>query len=51
MKLQGWVVATCKKVVIVFEGRDVAGKGGVIKRITQRLNPPGVSRSGIASAQ
>jgi polyphosphate kinase 2 len=39
VKLQNWVVATGHKVVIVFEGRDAAGKGGVIKRITQRLNP------------
>jgi len=39
VKLQDWIVATKKKVVIVFEGRDAAGKGGVIKRITQRLNP------------
>ena len=39
VKLQDWVVATRHKVVIVFEGRDAAGKGGVIKRITQRLNP------------
>ncbi|MCD9121418.1 polyphosphate kinase 2 [Cupriavidus sp. UGS-1] len=39
VKLQSWVVATGQKIVIVFEGRDAAGKGGVIKRITQRLNP------------
>jgi len=39
VKLQDWVVATKHKVVIVFEGRDSAGKGGVIKRITQRTNP------------
>ncbi len=39
VKLQQWVVATGHKVVILFEGRDAAGKGGVIKRITQRLNP------------
>jgi hypothetical protein len=39
VKLQEWVVETRHKVVIVFEGRDAAGKGGVIKRITQRLNP------------
>ena len=39
VKLQDWVVASGHKVVIVFEGRDAAGKGGVIKRITQRLNP------------
>ena len=39
VKLQDWVVATREKVVILFEGRDAAGKGGAIKRITQRLNP------------
>lgn len=39
VKLQDWVAATGHKVVILFEGRDAAGKGGVIKRITQRLNP------------
>lgn len=39
VKLQNWVVHTGHKVVILFEGRDAAGKGGVIKRITQRLNP------------
>jgi polyphosphate kinase 2 len=39
VKLQDWVVATHHKVVVIFEGRDAAGKGGVIKRITQRLNP------------
>ncbi|MFP5476572.1 MAG: polyphosphate kinase 2, partial [Gammaproteobacteria bacterium] len=39
VKLQDWVQHTGQKVVILFEGRDAAGKGGVIKRITQRLNP------------
>lgn len=39
VKLQDWVVASGHKLVILFEGRDAAGKGGVIKRITQRLNP------------
>ena len=39
VKLQDWVQHHRKKVVILFEGRDAAGKGGVIKRITQRLNP------------
>jgi len=39
VKLQDWVVHTGHKVVIVFEGRDAAGKGGAIKRIVQRLNP------------
>jgi polyphosphate kinase 2 len=39
IKLQDWVVNQKLKVVVIFEGRDAAGKGGVIKRITQRLNP------------
>ncbi|MGZ9812224.1 polyphosphate kinase 2 [Pseudoroseicyclus sp. H15] len=39
IKLQDWVVHSGEKVVVLFEGRDSAGKGGVIKRITQRLNP------------
>ncbi|KAF1019025.1 MAG: Polyphosphate:ADP phosphotransferase [Paracidovorax wautersii] len=39
VKLQDWVMASRQKVVILFEGRDAAGKGGAIKRITQRLNP------------
>ena len=39
VKLQDWVVSQKLKVVVLFEGRDAAGKGGVIKRITQRLNP------------
>jgi polyphosphate kinase 2 len=39
VKLQDWVVHTGARVVVLFEGRDAAGKGGAIKRITQRLNP------------
>jgi polyphosphate kinase len=39
VKLQDWVQHNKLKVVVIFEGRDSAGKGGVIKRITQRLNP------------
>ena len=39
IKLQDWVQHHNEKVVVIFEGRDSAGKGGVIKRITQRLNP------------
>ena len=39
IKLQDWVQYSKEKVVVLFEGRDSAGKGGVIKRITQRLNP------------
>jgi polyphosphate kinase 2 len=39
VKLQDWVMRQKLKVVVIFEGRDSAGKGGVIKRITQRLNP------------
>ena len=39
IKLQDWVVHKKLKIAILFEGRDAAGKGGAIKRITQRLNP------------
>lgn len=39
VKLQDWVAHTRYKLLVIFEGRDSAGKGGVIKRITQRLNP------------
>jgi polyphosphate kinase 2 len=39
VKLQDWVVEQKLKIVVIFEGRDAAGKGGVIKRVAQRLNP------------
>ena len=39
VKLQNWVIRTGHRLVVIFEGRDAAGKGGVIKRIMQRLNP------------
>ncbi|MFP4418747.1 MAG: polyphosphate kinase 2 [Chitinivibrionales bacterium] len=39
VKLQDWIKEKGLSVVVIFEGRDAAGKGGVIKRITQRLNP------------
>ena len=39
VKLQEWVRATGARIVIVFEGRDAAGKGGTIKRITEYLSP------------
>ncbi|MGD8912508.1 MAG: polyphosphate kinase 2 [Candidatus Thiodiazotropha sp.] len=39
IKLQDWVEHKGEKIIVIFEGRDAAGKGGVIKRITQRLNP------------
>ncbi len=39
VKLQEWIKHKGLKVVVIFEGRDAAGKGGVIKRITQTLNP------------
>ena len=39
VKLQSWVKHTGARIVIVFEGRDAAGKGGVIKRITERVSP------------
>src|SRR5580704_16858166 len=39
VKLQEWVKKTGAKVIVIFEGRDAAGKGGVIKRITERVSP------------
>jgi polyphosphate kinase len=39
IKLQDWVAHQKLKLMVLFEGRDAAGKGGVIKRVTQRLNP------------
>jgi polyphosphate kinase 2 len=39
VRLQEWVVAKGKRIILVFEGRDTAGKGGVIKRITERVSP------------
>ncbi len=39
VKLQYWVKKTGARIVVVFEGRDAAGKGGVIKRITERVSP------------
>ena len=39
IKLQNWVIKKQKKVVILFEGRDAAGKGGAIRRITEYINP------------
>ena len=38
VRLQDWVITKGKKVAIIFEGRDAAGKGGVIKRIAEHLN-------------
>jgi polyphosphate kinase len=43
VKLQNWVKSTGERVVIVFEGRDAAGKGGTIKRFTEHLNPRGAT--------
>ncbi len=41
LKLQAWVKETGQRVVVLFEGRDAAGKGGAIKRFTEHLNPRG----------
>ena len=38
-KFQNWVRSSDERIVVVFEGRDAAGKGGVIKRVTENLNP------------
>src|SRR5215469_12950481 len=43
VKLQNWVKDTGQQIVIVFEGRDAAGKGGTIKRFTEHLNPRGAT--------
>jgi polyphosphate kinase 2 len=43
LKLQDWVKETGEKVLILFEGRDAAGKGGTIKRFTEHLNPRGAT--------
>jgi polyphosphate kinase 2 len=39
IELQNWTIENGKKIVIIFEGRDAAGKGGAIRRITSRINP------------
>ena len=39
IKLQNWVIQNDKKVVVLFEGRDAAGKGGAILRLTEYINP------------
>src|SRR5215831_17145682 len=43
LKLQQWIKATGERLVIVFEGRDAAGKGGTIKRFMEHLNPRGAT--------
>ena len=41
IELQGWLKETGQKLVVVFEGRDAAGKGGTIKRLNEHLDPRG----------
>ncbi len=41
LKVQSWVKETNQRIVIIFEGRDAAGKGGTIKRFMEHLNPRG----------
>ena len=43
LKMQRWVIETGQRIVLVFEGRDAAGKGGTIKRFTEHLNPRGAT--------
>ena len=50
VKLQNWVKDTGQKIVIIFEGRDAAGKGGTIKRFTEHLNPAGSASRGAGKA-
>ncbi|MBV9092798.1 MAG: polyphosphate kinase 2 [Streptosporangiaceae bacterium] len=47
VKLQNWVKSTGQRIVIIFEGRDAAGKGGTIKRFTEHLNPRGAQVSAL----
>ena len=51
MKLQEWVRAESARVVVVFEGRDAAGKGSTIKRVTEYLNPEGCQDRDIAGPE
>ncbi|MFA9401276.1 MAG: polyphosphate kinase 2, partial [Acidobacteriota bacterium] len=39
VRMQEWIVESGQRVVVLFEGRDTAGKGGVIKRISEKTNP------------
>ncbi len=48
--MQAWVRATGARIIVVFEGRDAAGKGGTIKAITEAGQPPGVPGRGPARA-
>ena len=41
LKLQSWVKSSGQRLVILFEGRDAAGKGGTIKRFMEHMNPRG----------
>ena len=41
LKVQSWVKETGQRIVMIFEGRDAAGKGGTIKRYMEHLNPRG----------
>ncbi|HEY7430390.1 MAG TPA: polyphosphate kinase 2, partial [Streptosporangiaceae bacterium] len=49
VKLQNWVKSTGERIVLVFEGRDAAGKGGTIKRIVEPLNPRGAAVVALAA--
>ena len=51
LKLQKWIKATGRRLVILFEGRDAAGKGGTIKRFMEHLNPRGARRRGAGEAE
>ena len=39
IKLQTWAIENDERVIVIFQGRDAAGKGGAIRRITERINP------------
>ena len=50
VKMQYWVKVTGFRMIILFEGRDAAGKGGSIKRLTEPLNPQGMPGGGLGHA-
>jgi polyphosphate kinase 2 (PPK2 family) len=48
VKMQSWAIRTGERIVMLFEGRDAAGKGGTIKRFTENLNPRGARVAALA---
>ena len=51
VKLQTWAIQNNERIIIIFEGRDAAGKGGAIRRITERINQVKVANSGVTKKE